>query len=51
MQDINNDGSPDWEVKMVFALADFFKFQSANEEDPVNIFDMASAIYDIYRKT
>lgn len=35
---------------MIFALAEFLKYQAANEEETVSMFDMAQNIFDIFRQ-
>lgn len=38
------------EIKVIFALAEFLKYQSLNEEETVSMFDMAQKIFDNYRQ-
>jgi hypothetical protein len=38
------------EIKVIFALAEFLKYQAANEEETVSMFDMAQNIFDTFRQ-
>ena len=39
------EATPAASTRTIFALADFLKFQSTNEEDSIHIYDMAQAIH------